>query len=339
MKLRSRQRGLTILEILVSVAIGAVLILSLSGVTGQALDANDQSRSKMQLLQDGQFAMDRMLTAVSGSSTLLLPLADNPGTAWREHVREQTVPASAPEPFSVLATAVLAVVLPASQDIDEDGWSDANSDKDFLDINGNSSRDPGEPERIDEDLFHDATNDGAPGIVGIDDNGNGFVDDSFSGVHDNDEDYSAHEDFFDGIDNDGDGSVDEDANHDNNDDGEPGIAGVDDDLDGSIDEGHKDDDDEDGVNNEDSLEPVVYFLQGSNLIERRPMPYDVNDDKTIDGLDYLESVVAEGVTRFRIERIPAPPGGRVTVDVTLELAAQGTDPVRLHSIVRIGGRL
>lgn len=336
---RAYQGGLTVLEILVSVAIGAILILSLSGVTGQALDAKDKSRLKMQLLQDGQFAMDRMVTAVSGSSTLLLPLADNPGTAWREHVREQTVPGSAPEAGSVLATAVLAVVLPASYDIDADGWSDANTDKDFLDINRNAIRDPGEPERINEDLFHDATNDGAAGIIGIDDNGNGYVDDSSKNEHDNDEDDVQHEDFFDGIDNDGDGSVDEDANHDNNDDGEPGLAGVDDDLDGSIDEGSKEDDDEDGEKNEDSLEPVVYFLQGNSLVERWPMPYDVNDDNTIDGLDYLESVVAEGVTRFRIERIPAPPGGRVSVDVTLELAEVGSDPVLLHSIVRLGGAL
>lgn len=139
--LRAYQGGLTVLEILVSVAIGAVLILSLSGVTGQAFDAKDNTQAKMQLLQDGRFAMDRMISAISGSKTLLLPLADNPGTTWREHVREQTVPASAPESGSTLATAVLAVVLPASRDIDLDGWSDANTDKDFLDLNRNGSRD------------------------------------------------------------------------------------------------------------------------------------------------------------------------------------------------------
>lgn len=95
-----------------------------------------------------------------------------------------------------------------------------------------------------------------------------------------------------------------------NDDGEPGIAGVDDDLDGSVDEGVWDDDDEDGLENEDSYEALVYFLQGSDLIERHPMPFDVNGDKALDGLDYLESVVAQGVTRFRVERVPAPGNGR-----------------------------
>jgi type II secretory pathway pseudopilin PulG len=334
------QGGLTVIEILVSVVIGAVLILSLSGVTGQALDAKDKTQAKMQLLQDGQFAMERMLAAVGGSTTLLLPLPDNPGTSWREHVREQTVPASSPETGSIWASAVLATSLPPSQDIDGDGWADANNDKDYLDVNRNAVRDISEPERIDEDWGDDNTNDGKPGIAGVDDNGSGFVDISLAfSVKDNDEDSLKTEDVTDGADNDGDGAVGEDAPQDMNGDSAPGVKGVDDDLDGSVDEGQNEDDDEDGSSNEDWLDALVYRLQGDDLVERRPLPYDVNGDSKLDGLDYVESVIAQGVVRFRVERIPAPPGGAVTVDVTLELIGSDSDPVSLHSIVRVGGAL
>ena len=57
-----------------------------------------------------------------------------------------------------------------------------------------------------------------------------------------------------------------------NDDGAPGIAGVDDDGDGSIDEGDVADDDEDGQSDEDWYDPVVFYLSGSAVIERRAYP-------------------------------------------------------------------
>ena len=115
--------------------------------------------------------MQRMVTAVRQGNRLLLPLADNPNTNWREHVREQSIPAAPPEGDSTLATAVLAVSLGPILDRDEDGWADANNDKDFLDLNNNGSRDSGEPERVDEDPDVDNQNDFEPGIRSIDDDG------------------------------------------------------------------------------------------------------------------------------------------------------------------------
>lgn len=334
MNLGARSSGLTVLEVLVSVAVGAVLILSLTGTVGQALDTQEQTRGRAELVQDARFAMDRMLTAVGGTRRLMLPLADNPATGWREHVREQTIPASAPETGSALATAVLAVTLPASQDLDADGWADANNDRDFQDLNGNAARDPDEPERIDEDLSDDSTNDAAAGIIGIDDDGDGAVDVS-DRIEDDDEDQAWDEDDINEVDDDGDGAVDEDSAHDMNGDGAPGVAGVDDDGDGQIDEGHGHDDDEDGEREEDWLDPLVFYLQDDNLIERRPLTYDVNGDATVNGLDFVESIIAEDVSRFRVERIPAPAGGALTVDITLELADDG-ERVSLHSLARVG---
>ena len=38
------------------------------------------------------------------------------------------------------------------------------------------------------------------------------------------------------------------------------------------------DDDEDGQDDEDWFDPVVFYLQGSALIERRAVPWDENGD-------------------------------------------------------------
>ena len=60
------------------------------------------------------------------------------------------------------------------------------------------------------------------------------------------------EDLFDGLDNDGDGTIDEEVQQDYNGDVVPGIEGIDDDGDGNVDEvsNKHADDDEDGLQNE-----------------------------------------------------------------------------------------
>ncbi len=69
---------------------------------------------------------------------------------------------------------------------------------------------------------------------------------------DDDEDqllfFGINEDPLDGVDNDGDGNIDEDFSNDTNNDGKPGIAGMDDNGNGTIDDGNSnEDDDEDGT--------------------------------------------------------------------------------------------
>ena len=120
--------------------------------------------------------------------------------------------------------------------------------------------------RIDEDFAFDMDEDGYHGIGGIDDDGDGFIDEGF-GNSDDDEGSFADEDPLDGIDNDGDGNIDEDLSADSNADGAPGIAGIDDDGDGQIDEGEVWDDDEDGTVAETGLFPVLYqFDSGTNTL-------------------------------------------------------------------------
>ncbi|WP_107852714.1 hypothetical protein [Oceanimonas marisflavi] len=336
-----RQRGLSLHELLGALAVASLLMAGLGGLVGSALGLQDEGQTSNSLAHDASFALTRMTESVQNSQRLLLPLADNPGTGWQEHVRVQTVPASPPESGSTLATAVLAVTLSPRQDLDGDGWADANNDRDFLDRNQNGVRDPGEAERIDEDVFSDNTRDGAPGIIGIDDDGDGSVDESSAAdpARDNDEQGNSGDDPLGGGDQDGDGSDDEDLPSDVNLDQKPGLAGIDDDFDGNIDEGSPPDDDEDGTADEDGFEPVVYYLDGDQLIERWPAFSDQNGDGLVDGRDYTESVLAEGVTLLRIERVPLAGGRSQLVDITLTLARDGEHSISLNQRVRLGGGL
>ncbi|MCP4208938.1 MAG: hypothetical protein GY767_18065, partial [Shimia sp.] len=212
-----------------ALAMTAVLLVSFSGLMGRALQSQDTVRNKNKLLREADFAMQRMIRMVGHSRLILLPMNDKSLSNWPENIREETVPPSAPIGDSTLATAVLAVTLPADVDLNSDGIPDADDDGDGL---------------IDEDLPNDIHYDFASGIALIDDNGDGSVDEF--NTHDDDETANdTNDDPIDGIDNDNDNNVDEDPASDNNGDGCPGVCGVDDDGDGQIDEGSNDDDDED----------------------------------------------------------------------------------------------
>lgn len=123
--------------------------------------------------------------------------------------------------------------------------------------------------RLNADPRHDMTYDGRPGVRGLDDDGDGSVDEGGSfNDEDDDEDSLEDEDPLDGVDNDGDGNVDEDLGGDATGDGAAGIRGMDDDGDGQVDEGSVYDDDEDGVLGETGFIPVVYsWDQGAKTLE------------------------------------------------------------------------
>jgi len=317
----ANQQGLSLLELLTAIAIAGLLMAAISGVVGSALNAQSSSGAKNDTLQQARFAMQRMVNAVSKSRYLMIPLGENPVTAWKESERD-----------------VLAVTLDPTLDRNKDGWADANNDKDFQDVNQNFWRDTGEPERIDEDFGSDNTNDGKPGIIGIDDDGNGSID--ASGVtkpeEDNDEDGASVEDAIDGLDMDNDGSIDEDINRDMNFDGMPGIVGIDDDFDGLIDEGgtsYKSNDDEDGSSDEDWLDPVVYYLNGTTLMERMP---NINAGS---GSDYSEYPIADNVSQLLVKRSIGGNGRTVLVEITLTLSPPGLEPVTLNTRIGVGSGL
>jgi hypothetical protein len=172
--------------------------------------------------------------------------------------------------------------------------------------------------RVNEDLSSDMSNDAAPGIKSLDDDGDGTADEAGAlawsdAVNDDDEDGAFDEDWLDGKDNDADGNIDEDVSSDANADGQPGLAAFDDDADGSIDEGaggSSDDDDEDEDINEDAAEAIVYTLVPSTntLVENKMRTMEVG-------------VLCENVTAFTV--IYHPPGCTVNPYITISLTLTG----------------
>lgn len=315
---KAKQQGYSLVEMTLALLISAILILGMDGILNTALQANRYGQDQNETLQQARFAMQQMLAAVSKTQRLMIPLGENPATAWSESVRD-----------------VLAVTLDPTMDRDKDGWADANNDKDYLDVNNNGARDIGEPERIDEDIGNDNNFDGAHGIKGIDDNGDGMIDNSSSANpdDDNDEDGVPTEDRINNIDEDNDGAIDEDIHLDMNKDGAPGVIDMDDDFDGLVDEGKSDDDDEDGLRGEDWFDSVVFFLDGSTLMQRIP---NINP---VDGTDYAEYPIAENVTQFRVERILGNDGQTVLVDITLTISPVDIEPVTLKTRIGVASGL
>ncbi len=304
-------RGFTYIELLVSLLLGSLLMLGITGALSTGFNVSDTVRAKNTLNQQARFAMQRMQQAVSQSPWLLLPYSNA-----TNNTRD-----------------VLAVTLAHSVDNDGDGRPDADNDGDG---------------RFDEDLPADTSNDFASGIFGIDDDGDGVVDE---GLVANDDEFSlfnfglaSNEDPVDGNDNDFDGTIDEDPGSDMNADGCPGICGVDDDGDRLIDElvsgGNAEyDDDEDGQRDEDWYDPVVFHLNGSDLIERTAVPWDADGDGDVDGRDYVEQTIAANVTQFKVVREPMRAERAQLLSLTLKLTDSSGQTVQLSTQVRLGGAL
>lgn len=318
-------KGFSLIELLAAIVITALLLAAMHNVINPTLEANQATQVKNEAIQAARFAMDKMVRAISRSPRLLIPYSEKSTTPFPDNIREQTNPASPPPSGSSLATAVLALTQDPAIDLDGNGVADVDNDADG---------------KIDEDLPGDMTNDAKPGIRGIDDDSDGQFDEGFFANQDDDEVLnSSNEDPADGVDNDGDNNIDEDSPADMNNDGAPGIAGVDDDGDGAIDEGSNDDDDEDGQNNEDWIDPVVFYMQGGSIIERIPVPWDENANGSVTGEDYVETVLTENVSRFRVERIALGTDRNTTVELTLEITPPDGEMFSLTTRARVGGAL
>jgi prepilin-type N-terminal cleavage/methylation domain-containing protein len=298
--------GFTLIEVLIVLAFAGILVVATLGLVTPALESFHYSQARNDLVLQGNFAMEQMIDAVTKTRRLLLPLADNPTTSQNESLRN-----------------LLAVTLDPLIDRDQDGYADANNDRDFFDSNGNFVRDVDELEIIDEDIPPDNTNDGRPGIIYIDDDNDGTADEwwYFLDMYtDNDEDGQLREDHIDGTDNDGDGSIDEDIPKDND------TAGGDE---------KTYDNDGDGLKSEDWLDPVVFYVSddSTKLLQRIPV---VN---ATDGTSFTEHVLAQADSiSLTVQRPTSMPGERgVLVDITLKLVQAKSGPVLLQARIRAGG--
>ncbi len=125
------------------------------------------------------------------------------------------------------------------------------------------------------------------GVTGFDDDGDGLIDEG--DPRDDDEDGLIDEDPINGIDNDGDGMIDEDYAADMN-----GVGGADDDGDLLIDE--------------DGTAAIVYYVDGTDLMEWHP--------------DLGSNVVAGNVSSFSVTYEPAASAlGTPAVVIQLNLLA------------------
>ncbi|NNF67711.1 MAG: prepilin-type N-terminal cleavage/methylation domain-containing protein [Gammaproteobacteria bacterium] len=312
------QRGFTLVEVTLTLLVLGLMLASFGVATSTVFEAREAAFNKEMLTRDAALAMDRMVTAAKETPWLLLPLADDPATPQIESLREQSVPAKTGQEKM---TAVLALRLARHIDRDSNGIPDADNDFDGL---------------IDEDPGEDSGNDDASGIFGIDDDHDGETDEEDK--EDDDEDGTEDEDAQGSGDNDKDRSVDEDTPADLNADGAAGVAGVDDDGDNEVDEGSEQDDDEDGESDEDWYDAVVFYIRNGALIERQPLPFDVSGDGDVDGMDFIETVLAENIAYFRVERIDRPGTRSLLVDISIELQSGGGESARLNTRVRVPDR-
>ena len=304
------QAGFSLTELLLAMVFGALLLGALAGISRLTLATHDSVSSRQALNREALEVMQRITGAVAASPGLLLPLQDNPATtAIAENIR-----------------SVLAIRLDHTTDLDGNGVPDADNDGDG---------------RFDEDPPADVTNDAAPGIVGIDDDNDGTVDES--GItNSDDESATIDDDPVNGVDDAPLQSflciVDEDPGADANGDGCPGICGVDDNGDGTVDNGSVNDDDEDGRSDEDWIDPVVFYQRGTQLILRTPVPWDQDGNGQVDGRDFVESVLTDRLETFRVQRQPDGSGGVALVDITLTLRdPRSGESITLGSRLRVGG--
>ncbi len=259
----TKTAGMTLVELLVSMALISVVVVLVFQVAAAGLDAWSAGRAQSVLTAEGNFAMERMVRSVRETKWVFLPLDLSDPT-------DPLYPAQSYFPSTVLAVS-------AGVDNDGDG-------------------------AVDEDPGDDISGDNLPGIGNFDDDGDGLIDEGTG--EDDDEDGLVNEDILDGVDNDGDGRVDEDPVK--NFFGIRGKKGI--------------DDDGDGLKDEDPCDPLLFYLNGSNLMER----HDVL------GVTTSETILAEHVAEFIVLRRRV--NGAVLIDLHL-LLSDGTEKVELNTTV------
>ena len=253
------QEGLTLVELLMAIAIFGLIAAGASTLLSASLEIQDQGEASYKLYQEGLIIMERLTSEVKTTTLLHIPNA---------HPNKQAFPRD---------------ILAFSANTNDDSDNYFNDDL-FP--------------RIDEDPDNILFTDGY-GIPGLDDDGDGSIDEIGTGKDDTDEDGAPNEETLDGIDNDDDGNIDEDLGKDSNKDSKSGISGMDDNNNGQVDEENAEDDDEDGTRNEDSPNLILYCFGAYDTCQGNTTLYKVTPDSNDGMTSATYTPISERVTKFQ----------------------------------------
>ena len=201
-----RQRGLTLVELLITIVIMSIIAAGAAGMLSASLQAHAYATARSSLYQEGQLAMERMTAGVRNCTYLLIPNAHTPSRdtlAFSGAVNDDNDyyfgDTLFPRIDEDLGADGDANGAPGLEKYDDDGDSSADEGADEDDDeDGSSGEDPLDGQdndgdgNVDEDFGADANADASPGIASMDDDGDGSVDEGQT--DDDDEDGSSDED-------------------------------------------------------------------------------------------------------------------------------------------------
>jgi len=84
------QAGQSLIELLISITIAGVLLAGMQGLINTALNAETSTHTRNNTVQQGRFAMQMMVQSVRKTRRLMIPLGENPATAYLESDRNGT---------------------------------------------------------------------------------------------------------------------------------------------------------------------------------------------------------------------------------------------------------
>jgi prepilin-type N-terminal cleavage/methylation domain-containing protein len=205
---RLNETGLSLIELLVTILIFGLIAAGATTFLFTTLNAHDQGNARYELYQEGLMIMDRLTAQLRQCTFLLLPNAHKPtrnilalsgfsnedndhyfGDPLFPKIDED----QGGERFKNDKPGIALI------DDDGDGFVDEGNHGDD-DEDGSEDEDPLDGQdndldgNVDEDPPHDENANGQPGIISMDDDGDGLVDEG--AIVDDDEDGTNNEDFL-----------------------------------------------------------------------------------------------------------------------------------------------
>jgi len=204
--IRVGQKGLTLIELLIAIAIFGLIAGGATALFSASINANTQGDSRYGLYREGLMIMERLTGRVRRCSFLHIPNAHNTtrdilavsgfyNEDGDNYFNDALFPRIDEDPgFDMTGDSA-----PGIKNIDDDGDSATDDgaagddDEDgIIDEDPMDGLDNDDDDLVDEDFTNDASNDAKAGIQGMDDDGDGSVDEG--NVKDDDEDGFFEED-------------------------------------------------------------------------------------------------------------------------------------------------